>query len=221
MIIVVALVLLVVSIFVCKFNNSNNNFIRLEDICESGKIALVGNGPLTHEDREYIKNFDCVVRFNDMKNRRTGERTDILVTRKGYGGGGIQKYASNSEYAVWPIVMYKQFNTKDYINSHKYKFLNPIKVHEEYSQSNAKVYNRKVFEGCLHSRYHSESKNGPSSGTLVIDELMKSKHIKEIHTFGMNWNGQNWHVDFNNPDMVHNCCSKCFIHETTSSTYLP
>ena len=46
-------------------------------------VCVVGNGPLSSEDREFINSTKCdeVWRFNDMKNMRKGERCDGRFVR--------------------------------------------------------------------------------------------------------------------------------------------
>ena len=46
------------------------------------RVAVVGNGPLSVTDREEIKTYDKVVRFNNMRNWRKGERLDTLAIRQ-------------------------------------------------------------------------------------------------------------------------------------------
>ena len=48
----------------------------------SGTIAVVGNGPISEEDRKNINKFDTIIRFNDMKNKNAGEKTSIQVVRQ-------------------------------------------------------------------------------------------------------------------------------------------
>ena len=43
------------------------------------RVAVVGNGPLSEEDRARIGTYRNVVRFNDAKNLRPGERTTVHV----------------------------------------------------------------------------------------------------------------------------------------------
>eukprot|EP00884_Botryococcus_braunii_P009557 jgi/Botrbrau1/18602/Bobra.0367s0042.1 len=47
----------------------------------TSNIAIVGNGPLSAEQRKAIEASDLVVRFNAMNNRLPGERTDVWFVR--------------------------------------------------------------------------------------------------------------------------------------------
>ena len=48
----------------------------------NGTVAVVGNGPISEEDRKNINKFDTIIRFNDMKNKNAGEKTSIQVVRQ-------------------------------------------------------------------------------------------------------------------------------------------
>ena len=41
------------------------------------QVAVVGNGPLTDAQREAIARAACIMRFNQLDNRKPGERTDL------------------------------------------------------------------------------------------------------------------------------------------------
>ena len=45
-------------------------------------ICVVGNGPLSKENRAQIQKCELVVRFNDCKNMKKNERMDIHVMRE-------------------------------------------------------------------------------------------------------------------------------------------
>ena len=43
------------------------------------QVAMVGNGPLAEAQREDIAQAACIVRFNQLENRKPGERTDLWI----------------------------------------------------------------------------------------------------------------------------------------------
>ena len=53
----------------------------LLDSCIDGEVAVVGNGPLSANDRQMIDKHSCVIRFNNAQNMEKGEKTTILVSR--------------------------------------------------------------------------------------------------------------------------------------------
>ena len=63
------------------------NQTTLEKGRRTGRVAIVGNGPLSDKDREAIASgaYDEVVRFNDLKNYRDGEPFTLHSVRSNCG----------------------------------------------------------------------------------------------------------------------------------------
>lgn len=82
--------------------------------------------------------------------------------------------------------------------------------------------NLTMFPNCRDSKLHNTTTNGPSTGGVVIDFLQNLDNVRTITVFGMNWRGSpHIHVDFKHPNLVKNCCTKCSIHATPTSSYRP
>lgn len=74
-------------------------------------VALVGNGPLSELERKTInRDFDVVVRFNNMRNFREGEKTIILCTKAELFDGIIAGNISE-DTIVW-FLKYKGLSDK-------------------------------------------------------------------------------------------------------------
>ena len=87
-----------------KDNKQYNMFPKLRDMC-SNTIAIVGNGPLSEEQRQQINSgkFTCVIRFNDLKNKKTDDRMDIHIVRYTNGAfPGIESYKHVPKLPIKP-----------------------------------------------------------------------------------------------------------------------
>lgn len=188
------------------------------------QVAVVGNGPISESQREMINNCQCIIRFNDAKNRRSNERTDVQVVRRQLGLGRIDRmfwkyYIPDGVYSF-----YLDATPRTWVPSY-YGLKNLIEgveigiVGSKFEDDNI------LFPGCNKCNnspcFYSISNYGASSGALVIDGLDSMDNIKELHIFGMNWNrgipGE--HVDFDYPNLVKECCKKCIFHKTPNNKY--
>lgn len=200
-----------------------DTMIPASDAIRSDSVAVVGNGPLSNRDRRDIEKCPCIIRFNDQKNKRCRERTDIVVLRyntlfKQFSGRGKtdQGTVPKATYC-WPVCSQpKELLALQTAST----LLLPILT------SGTRDGNRDIdmFPGCnacnSSACKHTLTKNGPSSGGAVIDALQKMSSIKQIDVFGMNWNGwKDVHVDFKFPKVIDQCCSKCVIHVPPSQIY--
>ena len=212
----------------CIINNrSNFKDLTLTDEEQSkilrGNIAVVGNGPISEEDRSNINKADCVIRFNKLKNYKKGERFDVHATRNissqdvtDFSGLDLPHRAS----FVLPIAIRHLMveNSKQLIGRKK---LPTILVYQEIMKNVEASPNSRLFPHsvCRNECKHSSTDRGPSIGTVVIDMLEKLKSVKKIDVYGMNWNGTKVHNDFKYPYIVSKYCSKCEIHPTSKSGY--
>lgn len=189
----------------------------LADVC-AGRVAVVGNGSIFHEDRAQIERADCVIRFNDMKSMRDGERCDVHVSRFAHGtfSGKWEKRHVHA-HSVLPVAVNDEWKDTHLLGEN---VLETLFVHEpQFGVMNRISPRVHLFEGCRFARTHAETRAGPSTGGAVIDYLQRSPAVVRIDVYGMNWSGSNWHVDFKHPDLVRQCCSKCVIHDPASYTY--
>ena len=195
----------------------------MDEICK-GSVALVGNGPISEEDRAKIESFDCVVRFNDMKNKRPGERSDVHVSRYLKDKDRFPGMEKNEGEFVVPVTISERHVHRAPELRDK-KLLPTLLVYETLHNGKNDVGSEaRIFENCSsckESCLHSQRPCGPSTGTAVIDHLEKSHAVVSIDTFGMNWNGTDCHIDFKHSDTVPTCCSKCNIHATPRTSYRP
>jgi len=203
----------------------------LTKVC-SGKVAVVGNGAISESDRRGINSgyYDCVVRFNDMKNITSGETATVHATR--YTRYSMNKFPGLSLHKdgfspiILPIVAKE--SDMDYGMCEDHACLPPYLVHEKNDgESKEEVMDTSIFDDCYHCKSRifdckqSYSSNGASSGTLIIDLLESDPSVSSIDVFGMNWNGSKLHMDFLQSNLVSSCCTKCDIHKSPSSEYNP
>ena len=190
----------------------------MESVC-NGRVAVVGNGQLSEDDRKAINTFDCVVRFNDMKNKRPEERCDVQVIR--YAHHKFPGAHLNNGQPILPVVTSNRMLKNDaLIGKH---ILPPLHVYEKLHRRHNELKNdARLFDtcdSCGDKCSHKKAHAGPSTGASVISFLENSPVVTSIDTFGMNWNGGTHHVDFKHPDIIEECCTKCVIHPTPSQSY--
>lgn len=216
------LILIVIVLVIINSNNFKeyqiNNYL---DNFVSGTVAVVGNGPLSAQDRLNINNSDYVIRFNDLKNFRYGERCDIHAIRH----HGVFDFASINKTPNYSYVMPIASNPNLVFNS---RYLSgrtgvgPLFLFDP-RENNILSSKDKVFKNSCRSEecIPSNSGFGVSSGTAVIDALENCNSVNKINIYGMNWNGEHEHLDFKYPDLVKKYCNKCKIYKTKSNNYLP
>ena len=185
----------------------------MEKYCDSLKnITVVGNGPISENDRQKINDGKCVLRFNDMKNKRQGDKVSFVAVRD-----NMYNHVS-TDVPLLPIIT--DFNRS--LPKTNLIIDPPVVAHEPYLQNqNNKIDDRMLFSECKESKHHSETIHGPSSGALVLDYLNSDPRIEYIHVYGMNWNAGKFHVDFKYPGLVKTCCDKCVFHDTNGASYEP
>lgn len=201
-------------------------------------VTVVGNGPLTQQDRSDIANATCVVRFNDMKNYVDGDPAHIVALRS----NTLQlseKY--EDKMTILPIVENEQqfatFASRQAGDTLLPLFVTEVKskntivdqllgifgkTREKSSNTRISTFeDQMLFPHCKRRKCHSETTSGPSSGAIVLDHLQNMAAVKTIDVYGMNWNGGRHHVDFKHNTLLKHCCSKCNFHDTACKRYIP
>ena len=214
-------------IICCSVNRSNFKDLTLNNEEQSkilhGNIAVVGNGSLSEEDRININKADCVIRFNDLRNYKTGERFDVHASRirgipEEINFSGLD-LPHRAPY-VLPVVHQHSLvkNSKQLTDRKK---LPTILVYPKVKTNPEASPTSRLFphSACGDECKHSSTDRGPSIGAAVIDMLEKLKSVKKIDVYGMNWSGSKVHIDFKYPYIVSKYCSKCKIHPTPNSRY--
>lgn len=195
--------------------------------CEdASNVAVVGNGPLRDEDRSDIETKSCVIRLNDAKNKRESERTDVAVIRSHViSKGKVDKYKARRVYDLYDddvlLVPFMESNLELHDDLGRHIFADPVPIHTTGKKKLHFTGHIKLFPKCETSPLSNTSSNGPSTGGALLHYLESDNGVDTIDVYGMNWTGGNWHVDFKNPNLVRDCCTKCHIHQTPSNEYLP
>lgn len=214
--------LIIVIILICIFNKKVFYKIKYTSVEKfiNGSVAVVGNGPLSNEDRYNISKADCVIRFNDLKNFKRGERCDIHAIRYTLGRyPGINLSPKHAKILPVSPNNFSVFNSRDLCNV---EGLPPLLIYDPRANNDLHE-NVSIFENsnCGKECIQSSSSYGPSTGAVVIDMLEKLNSVNKINVYGMNWNGTTKHIDFKNPTIVQKFCSKCNIHPTQNNKYKP
>ena len=181
-------------------------------------VTVVGNGPLRAADRAAIarqRTATPIVRFNDVKTLRAGERTTLRLVR------WPSAHAAPCAAPVWYVT-----------------HLPPSTLPPDVVQNYTLVYERdkgeknaldprredvRVFPdcpGCGAACDHNATDAGPSTGAVALSALQQDPGIVRIDVYGMNWNGPAYHLDFVNRTLVPRCCTKCVVHPTASASYV-
>lgn len=187
-----------------------------------GSIAVVGNGALTDAQRADIDGHQCVVRFNDMKNRRADDKTTVQVTRLARGEfAGVAH--NEAGVPLWPVsTTHERVEelAEELAEETSARLLPPLLVHEATSKRNDLPGETTLFDSCDVdvNRRHDAATSGPSTGGVVLDALHRLD-VGPIDVYGMNWNGTHAHVDFRAPTLVSTCCTSCRIHPTPVPAY--
>jgi hypothetical protein len=196
------------------------------------RVAVVGNGPLSTEDRMSINNHTNVVRFNDYypKNYVPGDKITIHCTT-------IDQFAHHwanpnaTKWAVAAELRHLDADSKLYtwnmspaqVRVYGTRFFWSVALGLEPASILAPWFDtHRLFPNCSQCGDRCLSKNtnaGFSRGAIALNALEDDAGVEHIDVFGMNWNGDSGHVDFLYPTIVSECCTKCTIHHTLTMEY--
>ena len=142
-------------------------------------VVLVGNAPLSDLERFTInRDFDVVVRFNNMRNFRKGDKTTILCTKASLFNPVIADNISR-DTIVW-FLKYKGLSkyARQLIKEGK------CEVVKRANGSNFTTHN-KIYPG---PKYSNDKKNGylSSYGFRMFLYILE-KNPKTLSYFGFNW----------------------------------
>ena len=224
------LIIIFLIFLLCK--KKKLSFSQVLEDKKINEVAVIGNGPIFESDFENIKKYPFIIHFNHARYLDKIDKCDLLVIRplENYKNG-IQKVEHlketfkeiNGNTLILPILIKdSRVNIIQLINIKKNKILKPLKSFEikAFDQDKTDSIQNNILFNCHEEicKYKS-SANGPSTGGIILSELFKYPFIKEIHVFGMNFNGNDGHIDFLNPHIVKKYCTKCIFHQTSNSSY--
>lgn len=179
---------------------------ELYTILGNQTIAVIGNGDITQEQREEIKDFSVTIRFNDVNNKMPGERTTIHVIRH------PSNHVDIDTLYEWHVSPFK--------TDTNHKLFTPT---FETDRGENNILSEKIIFpdcDCGLSCFSNQTYFGSSTGTVILDVLQSLIFVKQINVYGMNWNGDpTHHIDFKNRSIVPNCCTKCVIHSMNTTMY--
>ena len=168
-------------------------------------VCLVGNGPLSAENRTQIAECPFVVRFNDRKNERPAERTDLLVLRDN-GGGGYHGLREGREPGV-PVVLVES-----------------ARLQRDPVPRACDVVERILTPSTLFGARTTTADTpwGASTGAVVLQHLQGVSSTQRVSTFGMNFshssNSRHMHSE---GELLRQHVGKMEVHATPSASYLP
>ena len=193
-----------------------------------GEMCVVGNGPLTDLEREHIRNCHKIVRFNDTKNRLPFERCDIHIMRQHHMHHSVtDNYpASYHDGSSSVILVGKNALSTEVLSDYVIERLTYQEPFDstEYTALGTPMEKFDVFPNCNTTRIAKSTLNNisshPSLGSIALSVLDAMESVKTLHVYGMNFSFLNSHTK-KEKDVLHQCCSKCIIHETEKTRYLP
>lgn len=196
------------------------------------RVAVVGNGPLSTEDRICINNHTNVVRFNDYgdKNWVAGDRVTMHCSttdqfRHAWVDPNVTKWyvASQLRHLEENATLYTWSMSSAQVRLYRTRFLWTVALGIEPVTLLAPWFDTyRLFVGCSACGDRCLNKNadsGFSRGAIALNALEDDSGVAHIDVYGMNWNGGHVHVDFMYPTIVRECCTKCTIHSTPTNEY--
>ena len=196
------------------------------------RVAVVGNGPLTTQDRVSINNHTNVVRFNDYyrKNWLPGDRITVHCSTKDqfkspWADPNVTEWVigKNPDDLMDDTMLYTWTLYPSNVRMYRDTFRWTVALGIEPASVLAPWFDvYRAFPNCTKCGDRCLSKNaasGFSRGAVVLNALEQDAEVARIVVFGMNWKGPSGHVDFLFPTIVSECCTKCTIHPTHSSNY--
>ena len=173
--------------------------------------AVVGNGPLSEWDRIDIGRHVLVVRLNDAREWRPGDRMTRLVVRYPSARSPPSGCRNVPLDCVTPVsIPHTMCNETHWV------------YEPQYRENNILWSDARLFPDCPNCPfcYHNQTYAGPSTGAVVLSALQVRQDVRRIDVYGMNWNGDSrMHVDFSDRTLVRRCCTKCVVHSTASPVY--
>ena len=183
----------------------------LEEILGTSRsISVVGNGPISEEDRAEIAKSTSVLRFNDANNYRDGEKTTLRVVR--HPSWFMLQHIGAPLWHVAP--------TTDLVPSNA-RLFTPV-YESQHGHHNLISAGARIFPSCNcgPSCLQASTWAGPSTGAVALSVLQELPTIERIEEYGFNGNGDaKMHIDIANKTLLSGCCTKCTFHPTSSSSY--
>ena len=151
---------------ISKFERPSRTMECVFNITHYMSIAIVGNGPLTDEQRNEINEYEIIIRQNYCNNFKKGDKTSHLLLR--YSGRKRkfkgEKYIEHAN----EILLYSGQN-EEHINSLKIQYPN-------------KTFKIVQWKDCVKPRLKW------STGYIAFEYF---KDYKNVHMYGYNWHHEN------------------------------
>ena len=199
---------------------------KIEKFDNEPIIAVVGNGPITNKDREFINKCDIVYRFNDCKNFKNGDKITHLVVRQ----MGTKWKVSGLNYNFTPI---KDVDNLIFIGTRNNLYNQIKKANKKRNCKMIDVYEKNICKKIkcnLTKDYmitfnnkkikQPDSTCGFSSGFIALAYI--TNKYKNVNVFGMNWNfiKNKSHSGEWEKKIIDKFCKKCKIHLTATNNYI-
>jgi hypothetical protein len=167
---------------------------------EAGRIAVVGNGPLSTYVRGKIRTFDVVARFNKMDNFEPGEPVTLLYLR-----------FNEDAMAFYGLEMALQFCAPTVALVYERKHAESAKRAGNLLIDRMVLDVYEEFEGIPYPGdhlpyppYSNKERRVPSTGFFGLHHVMKIYRSATVHLFGFTWHGWKWHDwDYEKRQIMH------------------
>ena len=176
-------------------------------------FVVVGNGPLTSKERRQINSHAedaVIVRFNDENNFEYDDATHVHVIRH---PSWSSRKNGLEEWHISPFSDWVPSSAK----------VKSVVYEAQYGKDNEAPSDQMLFASTCwdwdSTCFMNQTKYGASTGAVVLSALNENLNVKNISVFGMNWNGNQDHIDFLHPKMVALMCTKCNVHATHTDDY--
>lgn len=187
------------------------------------RIALVGNGGISEEQRKLIaKDYDHVVRFNDMKNLRDGDRTTLHVCRYRLDCWDAPYSGLSCYRRAVPLLLIGGEDEHGHCPDLNDRYgVHPCPDGRRYDVAATLKRKTRVLPSIPEAASANEATYGPSTGLYVIALFHAMAEVAEIHTFGMNFQFYEKSHSRHEGRLVDLYCKKVTVHKTPTSEYEP
>ena len=163
-------------------------------------VCVVGNGPLSEQDRKFIQaSCDTVYRFNHMHHMKENEKCDVHIIRQ------------CGKKCWWGI------------NTPPPKFVGalPTVMIGSTSPPNKDIIKKISNAHEIYNGVKTNAKWGFTSGTIVLSDLQQDDNVKEVNVLGMNFtkSHEGSQHDTNEKEYNEKYCTKCKFHKTVRNDY--
>lgn len=170
-------------------------------------VTVVGNGPISEKQRNEINKQKWVIRFNEFKNFKQGDKVDEHVIL-GYDEKKIKSILEANSINEYDRNIRVTLITEEGKNI----------SHDNLIERDNSSYN--CFDPIGPDKKDiMEVNNRPTAGMIILSVLQSDDNVDTIRVYGMNSNYTgDWHSK-KEQKIKKKYCTKCIFYKTTTDSY--